>query len=262
MTFVPPIRAYHSTVVGPPVSVICSLMAPKIMPNPSMPTAHPTKAPRCRRQTRPDAPRSPGGASAFPRRSASKLLPTSRRVSSMLATPISTTKATANNPSGHRWSPPNGRICCPHPIGDNQAGHALSILMPLASTRPSMFPTPLTTNVSPRAAAARPLAPRVVEESCAVTAAIPANTMPSAPTAVPVVNEPAAGCPVTIPASPSVRASPTLANTVTMTAAARPECRPTTAAPTNSALPVSSFWRLCRMTAKALIRAARTPSRK
>ena len=36
-----------------------------------------------------------------------------------------------------------------------------------------------------------------------MTAATPANTMPKAPTASPAMNEPAAGCPVTIPARPS-----------------------------------------------------------
>ena len=120
-----------------------------------------------------------------------------------LAAPTRTTKASANRPSGHQWSPPNGRICWPQPIGDNHAGQALATRRPLASTLPSMFPTPLSTNASPRTAAARPLAPRVVDESCTVTAATPANTMPRRPTAIPAVNDPAAGCPVTIPARPS-----------------------------------------------------------
>ena len=123
-------------------------------------------------------------------------------------------------------SPPNGRICWPQPIGDNHAGQALTTRRPLASTVPSMFPRPLTTNASPSTAAARPLAPRVVDESCTVTAATPANTIPKAPIASPAMNEPTAGSPVAIPTSPSSPASTRLAPTVTMSAAARPACRP------------------------------------
>ena len=62
-----------------------------------------------------------------------------------------------------------------------------------------MLPMPLSRNASPRAAAARPPAPRVVDESWTVTAATPANTTPKAPTAAPAANEPAAGCPVSDP---------------------------------------------------------------
>ena len=123
-----------------------------------------------------------------------------------------------------------------------------------------MLPTPLTRNASPSAAAARPPAPRVVDDSWTVTAATPANTMPKAPTAAPAANEPAAGCPVTIPARPSAAASATSAPTVTMSAAASAAYRPTTAAPTSSARPVSSFCRVWRTTACALISAASTAS--
>ena len=130
-------------------------------------------------------------------------LPTSRRVESMAAPPTRTTKARTNRASGHQLSPPNGRICSPQPSGESHAGQALTRRRPVASTWPSMFPTPLTTNARPRTAAAKPLAPRVVEESCTVTAATPAKTMPSAPVAIPAVNDPTAGCPAATPASPS-----------------------------------------------------------
>ena len=187
----------------PRVSSICSMTAPKISPNPSKPTAQPSNAPRCSRQTSPNGLSSRGRGLGVPASlgedAAADVAPGRRACPPR---PTSATKATANRQSGHQWSPPNGRICWPHPIGDSHAGQALTTRTPLASTVPSMLPMPLTRNASPSTAAARPLAPRVVEESCTVTAATPANTMPTAPTATPAVNEPAAGCPVTIPARP------------------------------------------------------------
>ena len=167
-------RAYQSA-AAPDRSFISSEIAPNTRPNPAIATVHPSRALRCRRQTSPNGLRSPGEASACPRRSARMPLPTSRRVASMPAPPTRTTKARANRASGHQLSPPKGRICWPQPSGDSHAGQALTRRRPLASTWPSMFPTPLTTKARPRTAAARPLAPRVVEESCTVTAATPAN---------------------------------------------------------------------------------------
>ena len=49
--------------------------------------------------------------------------------------------ATAS-PSGHQRSPPNGRICWPQPIGDSQAGHALSTRRPLGSGSPGHVADP------------------------------------------------------------------------------------------------------------------------
>ena len=194
-------RAYQSA-AAPSRSFISSMIAPKTRPNPAIATVHPSSAFRCRRQTSPNGLRSRGDASAGPRRCARMPLPTSRLVASMLAAPASTMKAIKNRASGHQLSPPKGRICCPHPIGESHAGQALTRRKPLASAWPSMFPTPLTTKARPRIAAARPLAPRVVEESCTATAATPAKTMPSAPVAIPAVNDPSRGLPGHDPGQP------------------------------------------------------------
>src|SRR6266545_4663282 len=98
-------------------------------------------------------------------------------------------KATAKA-TGPQWLPPNGRICWPQPVGDIQAGQALLTRRPLGSTWPAMLPIPLVRKAIPRTAAARPLAPRVLDVSWVVTAATPANAMPTAATAAPAVNEP------------------------------------------------------------------------
>ena len=61
-----------------------------------------------------------------------------------------------DSPRGHKSSPPNGRICCAQPIGDSHASQALVTRVPAGSTVPSMLPTPLSTNVTPRVARADP----------------------------------------------------------------------------------------------------------
>ena len=257
----PPIRTYHSA-VAPPTSLISSLIAPMTSPNPVIATAQPSQALRCSRQASPNGLTSWDDASARPRRAATMPLPTSRRVASMAALPTRTTKATANKASGAQSSPPKARICWPQPTGDSQAGQALTRRTPLASTLPSMLPMPLTTTAAPSTLAASELAPRLVDDNWTVTAATAAKTIPSAPIAAPAVSELAVGCPVASPASPAATTKTTLAATETIRAAARPACRPTAAAPTSSARPVSSFWRVWRTTVKALISAAKIPSRK
>jgi hypothetical protein len=123
-----------------------------------------------------------------------------------------------------------------------------------------MLPIPLTRKENPRTAAARPLAPRVLEVSWVVTAATPANTTPTAAIAAPAANAPTTGCPVAVIARPTNTASTTLATTATINAAARPAYRPTPAAPISSARPVSSLCRVCRTTVKMLMSAASTAS--
>ncbi len=168
-------------------------------------------------------------------------------------------RATAS-PSGHQWSPPNGRICCPHPIGESHDGHALLTRRASLSGVPSMFPIPLSRNETPSTAPAVPIAPRAVEASCEVVAATPTKASPTAATAAPAVNDPAAGWPLTNMASPSVTASTRFAPTATVTAAARAAYRPTTVAPSISARPSSSSWRVWRTTVSVLISPASTAS--
>ena len=85
-----------------------------------------------------------------------------------------------------------------------------------------MFPTPPTRNATPSAAAARPLAPLVVDDSCAVTDATPANTMPTRPIDAPATNEADTLRPLTISTPARAMTSAMLAPTATISAAARP----------------------------------------
>ena len=119
---------------------------------------------------------------------------------------------------------------------------------------------PLSTKATARAPAAMPEAPRVVEDSWQATAATPTHTSPTAATEAPVSSAPSTGCPVTTIAVARTTARTTSAATATRTAAARPAYRPTTVESSISARPSSSFWRVCRITANVLIRAASTAS--
>ena len=169
-------------------------------------------------------------------------------------------KAATAISSGHQWVPPNGRVCCPQPIGESQTGQALVTASPARSTVPSMLPMPLSANATPRTPTAMPAAPRAVEDSWQVTAATPTQTSPTAATEAPASNEPSTGCPLTAIATAITRASTMLAAVATTVAAARPAYRPTTVEASISARPSSSFWRVCRITAKVLINAASTAS--
>jgi hypothetical protein len=130
--------------------------------------------------------------------------------------------------------------------------------MPVASTLPAMFPIPESAKATPRPPAAIPAAPRVVEDNWHVTAATPTQTTPTAPTDAPARNAPSAGCPTMTNADPITRARTRSAATATMTAEARQAYRPITVELSISVRPSSSFWRVCRITAKMLMRAAST----
>ena len=106
-----------------------------------------------------------------------------------------TPRAATARSSGHQCAPPKGRVCCPHPIGDSHAGHALVTRRPAWSTVPSMLPMPLSANAIPRAPAAMPAAPRVVEDSWQVTAATPTHTSPTAATDAPASSAPSSRLP-------------------------------------------------------------------
>ena len=66
-----------------------------------------------------------GRASPWPRRSGHSPRPTSLRAASATAVATSNAKAATAIASGHQWLPPNGRVCCPHPIGESHTGQAL-----------------------------------------------------------------------------------------------------------------------------------------
>ena len=82
--------------------------------------------------------------------------------------------------------------------GVSQPGHALYATVPVASTWPSMLPTPLTRKETASAATARPLAPRAERESCAVIAATPVKATPTAAIEAPAASDPPTGWPAAI----------------------------------------------------------------
>jgi hypothetical protein len=106
-----------------------------------------------RRPARAGPPRSMRLARAWPGRCGTMPCPTSRRVASRAAAPVQARNRATARPSSHQWSPPDGRICWPQPIGDSQAGQALSTRRPLGSRWPAMLPTPLVRNATPSTAA-------------------------------------------------------------------------------------------------------------
>ncbi|GAB3982961.1 hypothetical protein [Plantactinospora veratri] len=107
-------------------------------------------------------------------------------------------------------------------------------------------------------AAAIPFAARAPWLTWAATAAKAAKVRPAAPTPRPKATEPAAGRPLPIRASASSVASSRFAAAVTIMAAARLACRPTTIEPIISVRPVSSFCLVCRTTVRVLMNPAST----
>ena len=110
--------------------------------------------------------------------------------------------AARRGPSGHHRLSANGRICWPQPIGESQAGQALVTRSAAESTVPSMLPRAASMKETPRPAPARPVAPRVVDASCDVTAATPVKATPTRAIDAPATSDPAAGCPATHHAEP------------------------------------------------------------
>ena len=163
-----------------------------------------------------------------------------------------------DSPRGRRSSPPNGRTCCAQPIGESHESQALVTRVPAGSTVPSMLPTPLSANVTPRAPAQIPVAPRPVADNWTATAATPMNTRPTAPTDAPTSTDPVTGNPFASTAAASPPARARSATAAATTAATSPAYRPTTVAPSSSARPSSSFCRVCRTTTKVHSSAAST----
>ncbi len=156
-----------------------------------MPTAQPMSTPRWRCQPSPSGLSRRDVAVGRPGCTARRPAPTSRWAVSSKASPTSPTNATPKRPNTHQLSWSYGRICWPQPIGDSHDGHELTSVTPPSTTLPDTSPTARSRKATPIAAAAIPLAPRAVSETCAVTAAIAAKAMPTAAMPAPAANEPA-----------------------------------------------------------------------
>ena len=94
--------------------------------------------------------------------------------------------------------------------------------------------------------------------SWAVTAATAVKASPTPPIAAAAAMQPVTGRPVAIRATASSAVATTFTPTTTSSAEVSSAYRPTTEEPSSSALPVSSFWRVWRTTAKVLSRATIT----
>jgi hypothetical protein len=112
-------------------------------------------------------------------------------------------------------------------------------------------------NAAPKTAKAIPLAGRAYSVSCPQMAATPANTRPLRPQTTTRATVPAAGKPMAMNASAVMTTSTTLTASTYSSAAAIQAYLPTTPALTSSARPVSSSWRVWRVTRNRLIRPMR-----
>ncbi len=200
--------------------------------------------PRCRRHARPRIDPSERDAWAGPGLAATTPAPRSRLVVSHPATTSITATRATDISSGHQRLSSPTRTCCDQPIGENHDN---------ADSRTS--PTARRANTAPSTARVTPTAVRACVISWAETAARAANTKPRAATAEPYSQAALAGklCARTETATPNP--TTTAAPDATMTAAAVPACRPTTAAPSSSVRPTSSSPRVCRTTVNSAISA-------
>ncbi len=82
--------------------------------------------------------------------------------------------------SGHQRSSVNGAVCCAQPKGESHDSQSRS-----PPWTADMSPSPRTMKNTARIAPAMPEQARANAESCAVTAATPANTQPTAPMLAP-----------------------------------------------------------------------------
>ena len=223
-------------------------ITPNDRPAMADPTVQPTREPRWSRQARASGLRSPGEAAAGPSRVASTPAPRSRRTSSAPAAATRTTSRTTGRTSTPQRSPANGRNRSAQPIGESHDSHdSPEAVSPMARSR----------NAAPSTAKAIPLAGRAYSVSCTVIAATPAKTRPLRPQSAASATDPAAGRPMATNPSAVTAASTRLTASTYSRLEASQACRPTAAALTSSARPVSSSWRVWRVTSRRLIRPMR-----
>ncbi len=190
---------------------------------------------------------------ARPGRSGSSPAPWSRRAASAKARPVPPAATASGRASTHQSRAANGWVNWIQPSGeshDSQDG----------PPAPAASPTPRSTKATPSVPSAIPRAVRLLEVSWAATAAIPVKASAQQPMARPSRAEPATGRPVNGSRTHSRTVTPTLAPAAVARAAARAACRPTSAEPTSSSRPASSSDRVCLITTKITISAAKMPA--
>jgi hypothetical protein len=185
---------------------------------------------------------------AGPSRTGSTPAPWSRRASSAATATSSTSSSASGSSRTHHRSPANGRNRSAQPMGDSHDSHDSSAAeSPMARSR----------KARPRTAKASPLAGRAYWVTWTVIAATPANTRPPRMQPTTSAVDPAAGRPTATNDSAVMTASTALTAPTNSRPAASQAYLPTTPALTSSARPVSSSWRVCRVTRNRLIRPMR-----
>jgi hypothetical protein len=121
----------------------------------------------------------------------------------------------------------------------------------------AVSPTARSRNAAPSAAKAIPLAGLAYSVSWTLIAATPANTRPLRPQPTARAIDPATGRPRATYPSTVIAASTTLTASTNSRLEVSQAYLPTTPALTSSARPVSSSWRVCRVTSSMLIRPMR-----